>query len=137
MSTEKWKKEWYERKRKWNIQRENIMNILIDLSCFEWEYFVLLVFLFSEISECVFNVFIHEVNQLCIIYMKHEHVVSMKMIDKYWISSAKVLGFPKFAENWKPSWGYRQPQMRAFSLWLIFINFQFFVINFVIHFFHF
>ena len=50
---------------------------------FIWRTFV------WKLIKYLFNVFIHEVNQLCIVYMKHQHVVSIKMTDKHWISSAK------------------------------------------------
>ena len=58
-----------------------------------------------------------------------------KIIDKCRKTSNFNLGFPKFAERGKPSWGTQLPQTRSFSLLLQFASIAHFCYSFCYSFF--
>ena len=60
-----------------------------------------------------------------------------KIIDKSRKTSNFNLGFPKFADRGKPSWGTQLPQTRSFSLWLNFALIAHFCYSFCYSFFPF
>ena len=60
-----------------------------------------------------------------------------KIIDKCRKTSNFDLGFPKFADRGKPSWGRNHPQMNVFSLWLNFALIAHFCYSFCYSFFPF
>ena len=112
--------------RKRNIQRENIfwINWFVFIQkrifCFiglpsSWKWFIYL-----------FNAFIHQVNKLCMVYMKHEHVVSMKMTDKNWISSTKTIRVSNIRGKWETLVGWNSsPNACIFTFIGIWYDLQF------------
>ena len=108
-------------------------NEIENILCKDW--FILIrkrVFLFIwrtfvwKLIKYLFNVFIHEVNQLCIVYMKHEHVVSMKMTDKNWISSTKTIRVSNIRGKWETLMGWNSsPNACIFTFIGIWYDLQF------------